>query len=275
MNILYYGNCQLYGVKQILNLNNYIETSIECYSTTLNEGEFENIISQQDIIISQPISDNYRDKPYLSTNFIINHCKETCKLIIFDSCYFNFYYFDLTYKEFNNDILHQPIDYHYHTMIECYKNNLSVDYYIENYVNNVNLKSKEELEYYANQSLDELNSRHYRYVEKYKVNNNIYFISTYDYIKNNYKDKLLFYSMNHPTKFVLQYICEEIVKILIINNTILYNINVLDNPKSIIYKCIQKVVNFDINECNPLTSGITDVNQITQLYYDTYRNIGF
>ena len=85
-------------MKQILNLNNYIETFIECYSTTLNEGEFENIISQQDIIISQPISDNYRDKPYLSTNFIINHCKETCKLIIFDSCYFNFYYFDLTYK---------------------------------------------------------------------------------------------------------------------------------------------------------------------------------
>ncbi len=43
----------------------------------------------------------------------------------------------------------------------------------------------------------------------------------------------------------------------------------------ILYKCISKNVNFDINNQNVLTLGITYINNITQLYYDTYKNIGF
>ena len=81
--------------------------------------------------------------------------------------------------------------------------------------------------------------------------------------------------MNHPTKYVIQYICEEIIKILNIDNTIRYDINVLFNPRSILYKCLQNAVNFDINECTPLTCDKSDVREITQLYYDTYKNIGF
>ena len=36
--------------------------------------------------------------------------------------------------------------------------------------------------------------------------------------------------MNHPTKYVIQFICEKIT-------------NILDNTKCIIYKCISKNVN--------------------------------
>ena len=118
----------------------------------------------------------------MSTKYVINHCKENCKIIIFDSCHFDFYYFDLTYQLFNNDVLHDPNDYHYNAMIECYKNHLSIDDYIEKYVNNGDLKTKEELEEYAHKSLDELNKRHHTNIEKYKVNNRIYIISTYEYI---------------------------------------------------------------------------------------------
>ena len=275
MNILYYGNCQLFAVKTLLNLQNFVEKNIECYGTDLDKFEFINIIQQQDIIITQPINDNYREKEYLSTNFVIKNSKENCKIIIFDSCYFNFYYFDLTYKWFNNDILHEPSDYHYNEMIKCYNNNSSIEYYIENYINNIELKTKDELEQYANESLEELNKRHNENVNKYKIKDNILFISTYDFIKNNYKDKLLFYSMNHPTKYVIQYICEEIIKILNLDNTILYDINILDNPKSIIYKCVQKAVNFNINDCEPLVVGKTNVQDIVQLYYDTYKKIDF
>ena len=103
----------------------------------------------------------------------------------------------------------------------------------------------------------------------------MYIISTYEYIKNNYKDKLLFYSMNHPTKYVIQFICEKIIDILQIKNNIDYNIDLLENTKCILYKCISKNVNFDINNHNVLTLNITDINKITQLYYDTYKEIGF
>lgn len=275
MNILYYGNCQLFAVKTLLNLQNFNETNIECFNTNIDEREFTNIIMKQNIIITQPIQDNYRDKNYLSTNYVINHCKDNCKIIIFDSCHFNFYYCDLTYQLFNNKLLHEPIDYHYHGMIECYKKGLSINHYIEKYVNNVNLKSNEELENMAEKSLNELNKRYNENIEKYKNNDHIFIISTYEFIKKNYKDKLLFYSMNHPTKYVIQYICEEIIKILNIKNTILYNKDVLNNPRPIIYKCIQKVVKFNIDEYTPFTCGKTNINDLTQLYYDTYKRINF
>ena len=68
--------------------------------------------------------------------------------------------------------------------------------------------------------------------------------------------------------------CEQIIEILEISNNINYNIDVLDNPKCIIYKCVQKNVNFDIVNYHPITLNIIDISEITQLYYDTYRKIG-
>lgn len=55
MNILFYGNCQLYCIMKTLNLQNFLEKRIECFSTNLDETEFTNIIKEQDIIICQPI----------------------------------------------------------------------------------------------------------------------------------------------------------------------------------------------------------------------------
>ena len=274
MNILYYGNCQSSCIKHILNLNKYNQHHIECYTTNLNKSEFDNIIKICDIIITQPILDNYREKEYLSTNYIVNNCKLTCKIIIFDSCHFDFYYFDLGYQFFNKDVLHQPVDYHYKSMVDCYKNNYTMDYYIENYVQNDKLKTSEELETIANNSLNELKIRYENNVNKYQ-NKNIIIISTYEFIKNNYKNKLLFYSMNHPTKYLIQYICLEIIRILHIPNTIDYDKDVLNNPKCIIYKAIQKNVNFDIKEYEPSLSKETDIKKIVKLYYDTYKKIGF
>jgi hypothetical protein len=275
MKILFYGNCQLFAILHTLNFEKDISaTNVECFNTTLSEAEFTNLIITSDVIISQPISDNYRDKHYLSTSYILDNKMPECKLILFDSCYFNFYYFDLSYKLFNNEMLAIPIHYHYNEMINCYLNNKSVDYYIEHFVNNIELKSCEELENNAINSLNDLYNRYIINTKKYN-RNNVYIISTYDYIKENYKNKLLFYSMNHPTKYVIQYICEEIINILQIKNTINYEKDILSNPKCILYKCLKKVVNFDIEEYNVLTSNLSSVENITQLYYDTYTKIGY
>ncbi len=269
-NILFYGNCQTTAIKETLCLHSdqFQIFNVHCWNNNYDKETFTNIINNSDIIITQSIQDNYRDVEYLSTSYIINNAKQNCKIILFDSCYFDFYYFDLTYKQFNNDVLHIPSDYHYNKMIECYCNNIN---YIENYVNNIELKTSEELDKIANDSLNELQKRYNMNREKY--NENIFIISIYDFVKTNYKNKLLFYSMNHPTKYVIQYICEEIIKHLNILNTINYNIDVLNDPKCIIYKCIQKNVNFNIDEHLPLLANKTNVEEITQLYFDTYRNI--
>jgi len=275
MNILFYGTCQLSAVLKTLNLNPmYNIFHIECWREHIDKQYFTDIINKCNIIITQYISDDYRNVDYLSTTYVKQHKNSDCKLILFGYCYFDFYYIDLTYKTFKNSILHQPNDYYYNNMIDCYKNGKSIEYYMENFVNNIDLKTSDELEIIAKNSLDELFCRYEKNKEKYS-GDNIYFISTHEYIKQNYKENLLPYSMNHPTKYIIKYVCEEIVKHLQIENTMNYIIDVLDDPKCIIYKCISKNVKFDINNYGASLLNKTNVYDITQIYYNVYNQIGF
>jgi hypothetical protein len=174
---------------------------------------------------------------------------------------------------FNNNLLHNPFSYHYNKMMECYNNNKSIEYYITHFANNIDLKTSEELETIAQNSLNELKRRYINNQKMYN-DNNMYLIHTYEYINDNYKDKLLFHSMNHPTKYLIQFICTKIIDILQIQNTINYDIDVLVLPKCILYKCISKNINFDINNHNALTLDNKDIHEFTQLYYDAYKEIG-
>lgn len=276
INIFFFGNCQSGAILNLLNLdkkkyNIYHEI---CHKTEILKNDFLNIIKKSDIIITQPIKDNYREKDYLNTNFIIKNSNEITKIIIFDSCYFNFYYPDLTYINFNNSLLNEPIPYHYSNMINFYKDKKSIDEYIKYCVYNNNLYSSEELINNANKSLEIMEEKYNDNIKKYKKNN-VFIISIHDYVKNNYKKKLLFYSMNHPSKLVLQYICEEIIKILKIKNKINYNNDPLSNPKNIVYNCIEKVVDFNITKCNIKINNKTNLNEITKMYYDTYKKINY
>ncbi len=280
MKVLFYGNCQTTGLQKMLNLQDCKQQNILCYSTSLTKTEFDKIIKECDFIITQPITDNYRDLPYLSTSYLINNCNPNCHVIIFDNCYFNFYYFDLTYKKIDGNVLHYPSDYHYNHMIETYKNKEPIEKYVD-IVNDPNLKSAEELEEIANKSIEELERRHIQANAFYKIRDNIHIISCHKYIKEKYKEKLLFYSMNHPTKRLLKYVCEKIIKIMNVKNTINYNIDPLDHTKCILYKCIQKIVKFDITESKykPLTKDMNilkdnkSVYDIAKLYYDTYDRL--
>ena len=269
-NILFYGNCQTSAIKEVLNLpNNFLIKHICCFLNELNENDFLNYIQNSDIIITQPINDNYRDRPYLSTSYIIKNAKKETKIIILDSCYFEFYYVDLCYKHINNKMINYPSDYHYSNMLNCFKNNINQTTYIENYVNNYNFKSKEELENVATTSLNELNIRYIKNIEKY-YGNNLIVLSIHDFVKLNYKKKLLFYSMNHPTKFIFQYLSQEIINYLNIPNTINYDIDPLAHTKCILYACIQSVVEFDISECSFSLCDRHGVLPITNFYYNTY-----
>jgi hypothetical protein len=259
MFILFYGNCQVWAVKQTLNLP-YETQTIECFNTDITKEDFINILQKSDIIITQPIQDHYREKDYLSTSFVLKHTKG--KVILFDSCYFDFYYFDLTYHYCNNSWLNEPSSYHYKTMLE---QKLSVEEYCRHIQT---LKTKEELEQIAETSLQEMKKRQ---LENTKYN--VHVISIYDFVKENYKEKLLFYSMNHPTKYVIQYICEEIVKYLEWKNTINYEIEEMNQTKCILYPCIQSAVHFDISIHKPLLSGKTDLHEIISLYYEVYSKL--
>jgi len=271
MNILFYGNCQPNALRVMLNMMKH--DYICCHNTYITESELLDKLGKYDIIITQPITDNYRSKPYLSTNFVVAHCKKDCKIIMVDVMYFDFYYVDLTYTRFNNSLLQNPSDYHYTFMLECYKNGKDISYYINNIVNNIYFKPASEIEDIANESLNELKRRYEENREKY-VGSNIYFIYTGDYIRANYKHKLLFYSMNHPSKYVLQFVGESILNLLDIpTTTINYDTDPLSSIKCIMYKCIQPCVFFDINKCEPYMYKTNNIQDICELYYNVYNEI--
>ncbi len=286
LNILFYGTCQALAIKEILNLSNdkYIQHHIQCYSTEYTKKEIDEILNKCDIIITQPIPDYYRDVIYLSTSYLISNCKKNCNIIIYQRQYFDFYYFDTTYYEFNGDTLHEPNDYHYKSMINYYKNGKSCNDYINEIVDNNLLKNKNELDDIANNSIKYLIDKDIEIINKYfdtklcdknKKCRNLHYIPVVDYIKDNYRNRLLFYSMNHPTKILLQYIAENIINILDIENTINYNIDPLDNPRCILYSCIKNAVNFDISydKNNIILGDKEKINDIVGLYYDTYNKI--
>jgi hypothetical protein len=278
MKILFYGNCQVEAIYRTLNLNsNKYETHVVmCHEANNNleqERYFTNLLQIMDIIITQPISDDYLGKEYVSTSYVVSHCKPDCKVIILPSYHFKFYYFDCNY----NRKLPGPADYHYANMIECYKQGKSHDYYLEHYINNPHLKSKEELEKIADECITELDNR-YNNSQKYKIiNANVVTIPICKFIQENYKQTLLFHTINHPTKVLFHHVCHEILNILQIENTMDYWSDFLSHTiRNIMYKCVEQVVSF--KQPAPLIDFANyayhhDAKGVSEFYYNEYRKL--
>lgn len=237
------------------------------HTVTLNKNDYKKLINNYDIIITQPISDRYRELDYLGTNYLIDNTKNNT-IIIFPSCYFDFYYPDLIYNG-----LSEPVDYHYVNMINNFKDGNSIENYITHFVNNQNLFSKEILLEKAENSFKKMEHKEIKAKDFILKRENIYYISITNFVNNNFKEKLLFYSMNHPSKYLIHYICEEIISILNIPNSILYNLDPLDNIKCILYSSINNVVNFDVTKEIIKLNDKSTLYSICKLYYDVYSNI--
>jgi hypothetical protein len=275
MNVLLYGNCQIRAIGRVANiLNNplYVVNQIECM-TDISKDKFLDAVRSADLIITTFITDTYKNVDYLSTKFILENAKKESKIYTIPSIYFDYYYVDLTYLR-DNAIHNYSPAYHHKYLIDIFRNKQSIDHYIKNYVENEGLMTIEQLEERANISLNRLRDNEKRMqmhtnIRPYKI------IGVSEFIQTNYKQKLLFYSMNHPTKYIFQYVAEIILTDLNISpKNINYDLCPLNWIKCIIYSCVQKGVWFDISKCSPLVGGKTDVRAICRLYYEMYRKIG-
>jgi hypothetical protein len=275
-NIVFYGNCQI-SVQSLLahNLKDYTIHTYLCWGETISKDDFIKLISQADIIITQPIAPNYKNTDYLHTEFVLEHSKKDAKVIIFPSLYFNFYYFDFNYFWLKNkDLLKEPSDYHYKGLIDAYINNETPSCFIENILNNQSFKSYQQLADIADEGLQELINRE-SLLENYRDSRDCHLIKISSFIKDHFKDKLLFYSKNHPTKYVLQHVAGDIANYLGFD-TISYDKDPFSiNERGILYSCIQNFVNFDIKEYKPRLSkyNLENTTEIVNKYYDTYVDI--
>jgi hypothetical protein len=283
MNILFYGNCQCGALNLILNFNSKLNNVvyIPCHRTTISEQQFKKIINDSDIIITQPIKDNYRNLNHLSTSFITLNKKKECKLIIFNSIYFSFYYFDQTYIHLKEQVLHYPADYHNNYMIDYYKQKKSINEYISDIVNNIDLVEKEELIKIAQNNIEELVKRYQeiknKLIDQMKIPNT-FVLNVHDFIEKNYKNQLLFYSINHPSKFVFHHLVNQILDLLQDQMSkdsynINYNLDPLVSYKSILYRSLSKVVDFDLDQHKCWILNTNDIEKIIKSYYDTYEKM--
>jgi len=283
-NCLFFGNCNMYCIKEILNTCKFKEYfNLFCYSTHLENSKEDKEklfteLKHYSVIILQP---HYTVEEY-TIDKLVKYTNRNCKIIILSVAYFNFYYPNLTYaKNENNEMLSIPSHYHDKLLISLYnnKNNDIIETYV-NCVKNKNYFDTEYLENLASESISELQKREHACMStKYEHPRKYIFITLSTFIKNNYKKELLFYSVNHPTYFLFEYICNEILTILDLHN-LCYTFQKKDllylNDRVILYKSIQNAVDFDIEKYSESINNNSNITDIVNMYlkeYESYTHI--
>lgn len=279
--ILFIGNCQI-SICQFLSLYTFFNENFtfdKYHIYSISTQEFINIhdkLDSYDYIVTQMISDDFRqnEKIYesspFSTTFLqskMNHQKT--KLIMFPSCYFNFA-FPFSSSRNNNYI--EDIIEEYHQ-----SNKTMQDY--ENFIDHKLHFTIDEMKERFNCSVRSLEERELCAFQRYKPD---YFIFVSEFIIENSK-KCLFYTFNHPSHLILNYIAMEIAKILVYlefqNEKALLDllsihkstIDPLDKYKAPIMLCFQPFFDFDLSEYNKnlmFRGQKCDVRKFYKLYCD-------
>jgi hypothetical protein len=258
------GNCQARSLSEFLLSNNDFNKIYKYIQINdifrMDEDELNylylNILPILDLIIIQPISEKYRNNYKYSTKSILNNVNTNCKKIMFPSLYFDYYHPFICYIYDNDNPswkLSTPYDYHDKNIINFYINhhnnenisNIILNEYKKNLLD-INILDEDYFINKLNNNINNLKDREKIYMN-YCTKDTIIIYSSF-YIQDNYKKNLLFYTNNHPTKYLFYYISDKILSIL---NVSLYEYPThIDPLKALImpiYKCIQKYVDFDID----------------------------
>lgn len=270
MKCVFYGNCQMKALADIFSKiqNRYTVIPINTvHKLTLFElDQLYQILPNIDLLVIQPISDRYKNNSRLSTTNILQAINLKCRVIMLPVCYFRFYYPSICclstlqkqYAECFHDV----------NLLQLYCQKLNHSEIIEKYqkiVDNPDFYTSENLLTIANQSLNELENRDNLMREKYtRVND---FIVVTNFIRQHFQQTLLFYTINHPTKILIQYIIDRLNQLLLIPLMII-NEDPFCNKHPILYQSIQSVVEFDIKQYHPKLDGHDGFTNIVlwQLY---------
>lgn len=218
MKCLFIGICQLNAMCTILKNTPTFKTF---YTEILNYTVFDiteeemknildNILPTCDLILSQPVSNNYRGTNLFSTSTLRSKIKEHQKHLIISNCYFTGYDpvpFQTT--DINGNILHvDDISYFpsisVNSLLEGNIKQACVDWC------DINSYNEKELKKNIETTLNELKKRE----EKVFENDFGVDIKIADYIENNYKNKLLFHTYNHPTNDLLYELVRRLLNVI-------------------------------------------------------------
>ncbi len=175
------------------------------------------LIQNCDLIILQAIRKS--NVNIIHHNYIKSIIKPNCKCILIPHYTFSGYYYPLNILDDNNINENIP------------KTQL------QNYIETILFDKQEQIVEHLNNELE-----HIKILDKDSD------IECYDFIKNNYKKNLLFYSRSYPTSILFHYIAQEILKLLNIKDIIKhiptsYSIH----SQQPIYPNVKKYLNLQFN----------------------------
>ena len=297
-NILFYGSCQCinlylddnYG-KSFLreSFKNFNVKSIYCYSTDISEEEFNKIVRSSDIIITQPISENYRNKNYLSLKYILENIKDDCKVIIFPPLDFDLYFFDCGHLTVNDKLINLPTDIHLKTLFKYYSEGRSIQNFLDECFYNDDFKTSDELKVILNNCLLETKKREDLALKLISNLNNCYLIPMRQFFMDEHRNFMLHNSHNHPSPITFIYMAEYILNIVGMDinkidrqtDSFCYYTEIYSNKQSYpLYSCIKKYLNFDTSDYKSCFYGslnegnkLIDIKDACEIYYEAYKNL--
>lgn len=276
MNILFYGNCQTSRLANSNTFANMKRNCVLCYATDMTQDQFTKLIKAADIIITQPIKPGYRGKSYLDTEFILKTKRKDSHLILIPSIFCGVYFPDQVYiKTIHGELVTAPCDYQYLNLIKYHINNKDIHSFQDEVVNNPDYIETRELLDHISGTIQLLKDREDIAVSDYP---GAIPITISQYIKNNWRDKLLFYSINHPTNYIYNYILSQLVELELVDNYKpfyegdgIINIQVTDT-RSLMYSSVKQQLNFDIKNYQPClhTNKVIGNVNIIKSYYQVY-----
>lgn len=185
--------------------------------------EHENSIKTCDLIIIQHIKKAHHKNGkriiYIEHSYIKSLIKSDCRSIIIPHYTFS--------------------GYHYPYIIDdsTINENISKENLVKN-INNILIDEKENIILHLNDQLE-----HVRKLDEYSS------IKCYNFVKNNYRSKILFFSRSYPTYLFFHYLSQEILNLINVKDNIIPKWSQFALEKSEpIYPCVKKYLKLEF--CN-------------------------
>ena len=234
--VVIFGNCQATPLEDILCLNENFTRSFGVikYLPSIHEmpNELQSILldhlSEFDIVISQSILNKDWE---LSTDALRKRAKQ---IVIYPTCFFKGYHPDLTYlKKKGQTIRSTPVvDYHSAIVLYSFIKVKSIDECVKTLISGEWIGTS----YW--EWIDDQFQELYKREKEYDV-------KAVDFIYENYKKYILFYTFNHPAPLLMLHIAEGIFNLLNINGSFY---NDIKQKTSHFFKSIQWLISDAIIE---------------------------
>lgn len=281
MYILVYGNCQCKVISDYLSEQPFFKSSSLKYFFVTHPVEMLDLdfVEKVDIFIYQHVKEKSLRSQYPKTSLrhytpegLISRMKPSVKSISIPSIYFSALY---------------PNSYSVDEMLPRIPKGVKIDWFFNHTFNKKVFDALEENQ--PIHKIEEILSDPDLYTDEFiedsirksilslvwRERENKVDIPIADFLERNYKKKQLSWTTNHPTKFVFNYIIQELLKLLDLppDETLLSRPDKLDQDIYPIFSCVRKYLCLDPEEfpshARVNQRHFTDMKKYIQFYRDT------